>query len=194
MFSGINKGRAGSRIGRPASWAPTADIEIDPIACPNCVAIIEPIKLLSKPAIAPTGIGDSSASPLESTFGFIASSSRREIAAVSPAASGSIVACHPGRVESIQSRRLVARGKDEDVAGKSVASLSQISAISHALSIAVRSFVPSGCEPAVAANFFATSRTVASGSASAFPSAGAPKPGIPNPAKPLLIPSCSNCC
>ena len=59
MFSGINKGRAGSRIGRPASWAPTADAEIAPIACPNCVAIIEPIKLFNKPAIAPIGIGDS---------------------------------------------------------------------------------------------------------------------------------------
>ena len=180
-------------MGRAASWAPVAVVAIPPIAWPNWVAIMVPMKERRSPAIAPIG-----AAPICSSYSlpaeFIASSSKREIAALRPLASGSMVACHPGSVSSIQSRRLIARGAVDETAGKSVASFSQISAISQALFTAVTSLVPRGCDPCAVTNFFPVSRTGASGSASVDPAPNKllrPASGIPAPG---FIPSCSNCC
>ena len=196
IFSGINSGRAGSRSGSPTSWAPVAVAEIPPIACPSCVAMSEPINVRSKPAIAPIGAAIASPESASCDCCAIASSSRDEIAAESPVASGSIVSCHPLRVSSTQSSLLTARcDVFPAIAGKTVASLSQRSAISHALSTTVRSLVPIGCEPCACTNFFAVSRTTACGSASCVPCAKAAK-GLMKPAglKPDgLMPSCSNC-
>ncbi|CAB4786729.1 unannotated protein [freshwater metagenome] len=167
-----------------------------PIACPSCVAMSEPIKVRSRPAMAPMGPAIDSPESGSCDCCAIASSRREEIAEVSPVASGSIVACQPLRVSSTQSSRLTARADVfPEVAGKTVASLSQRSAISNALSTTVTSFVPMGCDPCACTNFFAVSRTTACGSASCEPCAKAAN-GLTKPAgltPSTLIPSCSNC-
>ena len=184
MFSGINTGCAGVSKGSPTSCTPVADAEIEPMAWPNWVAIMEPINVRKRPVMAPMELAISSELP-------DASSSSPEIAVESPVASGSIVWCQPSSVRSTQSSRLTARGEEEDcVAGKCVASLSQRSEISKALATTLTSLVPIGSDPCTCTNFFAVSRTTFLGSASVLPPAKAAN-GLIKPAG--FIPICSNC-
>ena len=145
---------------------------------------MEPINVRNRPVIAPMDWAIS----CELSE---ASSSKPEIALERPVASGSIVWCQPSSVRSTQSRRLTARGEEEDcVAGKCVASLSQRSEISKALATTLTSLVPIGSDPCACTNFLAVSRTTFLGSASVLPLAKAAN-GLMKPAG--LIPICSNC-
>ena len=132
-------------------------------------------------AIIPTGICISfSAEPISSLApAFL---SRLEIASASPIASGSTQTCQPANVESTQSVRAKAGFPVTTDCGKKVVSSSHNSAIEKASETFATSLAPIGAEPLAVTIFFALSRTIFFGSASADEE----KPG-------LFIPNFENC-